>query len=496
MPCWAWPRSPSASTTANHTFTHILQAGQHLLGVINDVLDFSKIEAGKLDLQIGRVDITELIDKAVGMVVGQARSKGLSLRVSRDPLLAEAYAGDPVRIAQLLINLLINAVKFTDAGKVELVLRAQQGGVAITVSDTGPGMRADTLSRLFRPFEQGDGSITRKVGGTGLGLSICHRLVDLMQGRIQVHSTPGQGSVFEVWLPLTPMLTHHVNVGGGSSMSLRGLPGAAWQQRLQGVHVLVAEDHPINQLVLQQLLQAEGASYAMVANGALAVDAVKEALAGGQPPFDVLLCDIEMPVMDGYEATRLIRACAPDLPIIGLTAHAFDDARRRGEAVGMSAYLTKPYMVEDLVQAIRQLLPQLAQPQDEATAGQEAPGDDIAPGMRLDRQALAAHYHTVPDFIPSLLAMVADACETQPAQLAQAYAAGEVDRLRHLAHGVLGLAANLLVPDLRATAQDLQEAALHDWEQAGTLVAQLNAGLDMLYRQLRSPPGTVPGELG
>jgi two-component system CheB/CheR fusion protein len=481
------------------TFAHIVQAGQHLLGVINDVLDFSKIEAGKLDLQIGRVDVTELIDKAVGMVSGQARAKGLSLRVSRDPLLAEAYAGDAVRIAQLLINLLTNAVKFTDEGKVELVLRAQQGGVAISVSDTGPGMDTEVMGRLFKPFEQGDGSITRKVGGTGLGLSISRRLVDMMGGRIQAHSEPGQGSVFEVWLPLPPMFTHHVGgVRGGVAGLLASGPFAP---RLRGVRVLVAEDHPVNQLVLQQLLDAEGATQLMVGHGGLAVDAVASSLQPGQQPYDVLLCDIEMPVMDGYEATRRIRMLQADLPIIGLTAHAFDDARQRGEAAGMSGYLTKPYMVDDLVNAIRCSLP--APRLAALCAGQDAdsgaapdagaapaadPLADIPEGLRLSRAALAEHYHTVPDFIPRLLEVVRGTCDTQPLLLEEALAAGQSDRLRMLAHSVMGVAANLLLPGLRQLAQDLQEAAgARDWARAGMLVAQLNAALDMLHRQLDTP---------
>jgi len=457
------------------TFAHIVQAGQHLLGVINDVLDFSKIEAGKLDLQVGRVDVTELIDKAVGMVSGQARAKGLSLRVSRDPLLAEAYAGDAVRIAQLLINLLINAVKFTDDGKVELVLRAQQGGVAISVSDTGPGMNNEVLGRLFKPFEQGDGSITRKVGGTGLGLSISRRLVDMMGGRIQVRSEPGQGSVFEVWLPLSPMFTHHVG-GTPGALALPRPGNASLAPRLQGVRVLVAEDHPVNQLVLQQLLDAEGAVQHIVGHGGLATEAVARSLEPGQQPFDVLLCDIEMPVMDGYEATRRIRALQADLPIIGLTAHAFDDARQRGEAAGMSGYLTKPYMVDELVQAIRASLP----------ADRLA---NIPEGLRLNREALAEHYHTVPDFVPRLLDVVRQACETQPLLLEEALAAGQAERLRMLAHSVMGVAANLLLPGLRQLAQDLQEAAAApDWARAGMLVAELNAGLEVLHRQLDAQP--------
>ena len=255
------------------TFAHIVQAGQHLLGVINDILDFSKIEAGKLELQVGRVDISELIDQAVTMVSQQAKVKGLSLRISRDPRLAEAYVGDPVRMAQLVINLLNNAVKFTDEGRVELVLSVLPAsaqwpdeGVSLVVSDTGSGMSPAVLQRLFKPFEQGDGSSTRRVGGTGLGLSICKRLVDMMQGTISVSSAVAQGSRFEVCLPLRPLLTQVVEARGPASVAAdavaSGSGAGAGEPRLQGLRVLVAEDHPINQMVLGQLLQLEGAQAA------------------------------------------------------------------------------------------------------------------------------------------------------------------------------------------------------------------------------------------
>ena len=445
------------------TFAHIVQAGQHLLGVINDILDFSKIEAGKLELKVGRVDITELIDQAVAMVSQQAQAKGLSLRISRDPQLAEAYVGDPVRMAQLLINLLTNAVKFTDAGRVELLLSAAsptvqrpQSGLMLVVSDTGCGMSQAVLQRLFKPFEQGDSSSTRRVGGTGLGLSICKRLVELMHGSICVSSDVGQGSCFEVWLPLRPLLTQ---VAAGDAPDLREpalapAPGDARQPRLQGVRVLVAEDHPINQLVLGQLLSLEGAQTTMVDNGLQAVRALED---GGPAAFDAVLCDVEMPVMDGYEATRRMRAMAPALPIIGLTAHAFEDARQRGEAAGMSGYLTKPYMIEELVQCLARLKPRAA---PDASADPLA-GEAMAAAQlpRLDKAALQAHYGAVPGFVPRLLEMVRTHCQDEPALLRQAVQCGDADTLRQLAHGVVGMAANVLLPELREAAQRVQACA-------------------------------------
>ncbi|MBH1987798.1 MAG: PAS domain-containing protein [Burkholderiales bacterium] len=460
-----------------HTFGHIVQAGQHLLGIINDILDFSKIEAGKLELQLARVDVTELIDRAVSMVSGQARSKGLSLRVSRDPLLAEAYVGDPVRLAQLLINLMTNAVKFTDAGRVELLIsEGQPDGLSLVVSDTGCGMGPAVLQRLFKPFEQGDGSSTRRVGGTGLGLSICKRLVELMQGRIQVHSEPGQGSRFEVWLPLRPLWTQVVAGGTAGVVPLHGAARGALgarHPRLSGLRVLVAEDHPINQMVLRQLLEAEGASLVLVENGLQAVEAVEAVSqadpSGGAQGFDVVLCDVEMPVMDGYEATRRMRERAPALPIIGLTAHAFEDARRRGEAAGMSGYLTKPYMIDELVTLTSRLAAQHAQAAQRAPAASDSTGATVpgAPSLppqeplvlRLHEAALLSHYRTVPDFVPRLLSLVRADCVSQPQRLRAAVEARDVEALRQLAHGLVGLAGNVLLPSLAEIAQRVQREA-------------------------------------
>ena len=457
------------------TFDHILNAGRHLLGVINDVLDFSKIEAGKLELQVSRVDLNDTLDSVIHLVADQARSKGLTLSVSRDPALPQAFAADPVRLAQLLINLLTNAVKFTDHGRVDLVLRQVPEGLSMVVKDTGPGMAADVMARLFQPFERGDSSTTRRVGGTGLGLSICKRLTDLMGGRITVDSHPGQGTRFEVVVPLQPLHTLLLAPPTGAAQPIQPTPAAHPPgPRLLGMRLLVAEDHPVNQMVLSQLLEAEGALLDIVAHGGLAVEQVR---LQGPHHYQLVLCDIEMPVMDGYEATRQIKAQAPGLPVVGLTAHAFDDARQQGQVAGMDGYITKPYMLDALVHEVLRLAPQGARPADTQALN---PATSAPLGHPLDLAALAAHYGLLPEFLPQLLDAVQRTCERQPQALRDAARAGDGLQLRQLAHGVAGMAANLLLTELTAQARQLEHRAVDDPIGAADLAEQLAQGLERL----------------
>ena len=323
------------------TFEHILQAGRHLLGLINDVLDFSKIEAGKLTLQPHASRLDDLIAQATHLVGLQARDKDLALVVEREPGLPDRWLVDALRFDQVLVNLLTNAVKFTERGAVHLRLKAAPEGLVVVVEDSGQGMSGEQLARLFQPFEQGDASRTRRAGGTGLGLSICKRLVDLMGGRIEVASELGQGTRFTLTLPLQALPAEPPRA---DEPQVRG-PVAAPEPRLGGLRVLVAEDNPVNQLLLTQYFRNQGVEAQAVSDGQAACEAVAAAGAGA---YDVVLCDIEMPVLDGFEATARMLALDPGLPVIGLTAHAFEDARQRGQDSGMRDYLTKPVIFEAL----------------------------------------------------------------------------------------------------------------------------------------------------
>jgi len=342
-------RDPDASPQARQHFGRILAAGQLLQGILNDVLDMSKIEAGKLRLEAAPTLLRPLLDSAWELVAPSAADKGLHLRQHIDPHLPERVVIDPLRLGQVLLNLLSNAVKFTDAGEVALSVSAEGHTLRIAVSDTGVGMSAEEVARLFRSFEQADPSTTRRYGGTGLGLAISKRLVEMMSGTIEVTSAPGEGSVFAVRLP---MLVGEAPGGGATGAPATAAASPRPAPRLAGLHLLVAEDNPVNQIVIESMLALEGAQVTLVADGNEAIDRVNAQAPGG-PRFDALLLDVMMPGIDGYETARRVRGIDPGLPIIGQTAHALPEVLQLCLDAGMVARLTKPIDLQTLVQTVR-----------------------------------------------------------------------------------------------------------------------------------------------
>jgi len=333
------------------TFAAILASGRLLLGIVNDVLDFSKIEVGKLSVEERPMAPRLLAEEAVTLLRERAEAKGIRLELASDPRVPAQCLGDALRTQQVLVNLISNAVKFTETGGVDVWVGTEPGEDSLPrllfrVTDSGIGIVAEQLPQLFTPFQQADTSTTRRFGGTGLGLAISRRLAELMHGTIRVHSAPGQGSTFELLLPL-------VDVAALPHASAEDADGApAWADapgRLAGVRVLVAEDNEVNQLVLERALEIEGADVEIVGDGRQAVNRV---LADGAGAFDVVLMDIQMPEMDGYEATRRILELAPQLPVIGQTAHAMQDERRECLAAGMVDHIAKPIDFRQLVDMI------------------------------------------------------------------------------------------------------------------------------------------------
>ena len=324
---------------SSHAFERILISGKHLIGVVNDILDFSKIEAGKLNIEVRPFRLTEILSIVGGFVADLAREKGLKLHVEAGSGLPEWVKGDELRLQQILANLMSNAVKFTESGEVRLSVMRDADCLSFSVADTGIGMTPEQLGRLFKPFEQADGSITRNYGGTGLGLTISQRLANLMGGGISVISEPGLGTTFSLRLPLP---------GAGAQIQS---PVLLTQETapLNGYRVLAAEDIQINRLILEDMLLEAGATVVFAENGLEAIEQVK----ANSGSFDVVLMDIQMPVINGYEATRVIHDIAPRLPIIGLTADAVSEVRDKCLASGMVDHVVKPIDMQQLFNAIR-----------------------------------------------------------------------------------------------------------------------------------------------
>ncbi len=342
---------------ARQTFEQIMASGRLLLGIINDILDFSKIEAGKLHIDYQPLELHQVLQRASNLVQDRAGEKGLSLVVDMAPELPASCLGDALRLEQILLNLLSNAVKFTAHGTVHLSAGLRSERLVLSVRDTGIGMTPTQLESLFRPFEQADGSTTRQYGGTGLGLSITKRLVEMLDGVIHVHSTPGQGTHFEVLLPLI------VNEQAAPNAAMaQPSPSPLPQEgdetlrapRLAGLRVLAAEDNLVNQMVLTELLGYEGAQVTMSDSGSAAIAQLTQ---DGTQAYDIVLMDIQMPGMDGYEATRRIKAMAPHLPVIGQTAHAMAEEHAKCREAGMVDLVVKPIELEMLVQTIRRHSP-------------------------------------------------------------------------------------------------------------------------------------------
>lgn len=311
-----------------------------LLVLLNDMLDLSKVEAGRMDLEAIPFAPTAIVEECRKTVLPKSREKGLDLICEVSSRVPPLLVGDPLRLRQILVNLLSNGVKFTDKGSVRLCVDGRpapgRGKVEIQfdVSDTGPGIPPGKLSSVFEEFTQADGSITRRYGGTGLGLAITKKLVSLYGGRIWVESEVGQGSVFHVLLELPEAQPASNPVRLEKAGDLPELSETA----RQSARVLVVDDNLVNQKVVAGLLRKEGYQVAVANHGQEALEALEGA------SFDLVLMDIQMPVLDGLEATRQIRGNARwhGLPVVGLTAHAMAGDRQRCLEAGMNDYLTKP----------------------------------------------------------------------------------------------------------------------------------------------------------
>ncbi len=344
-------RDNSLSDKQRGNLDKIQLAARSLLGLINDILDLSKVEAGMLEVECTPFSLKEVLGNSLAIHQDNAASKGLELRLEYAQDLPARFCGDALRMGQVVNNLVSNAIKFTEKGRITLRCgwdeAAAQGVAAvvrISVSDTGIGISPEALKNLFQPFTQADASITRQFGGTGLGLAISDKLVTLMGGTFSVSSEMDKGTTFAFSVRFC-----RADQGGEQSGAEEAGELSFDQLDLSGRRILVAEDNDINQLIMQELLAPTGAAVTLAGNGEEAVARMRE---GG---FDLVFMDMQMPVMDGLEATRRIRDMegAKDVPIIAFTANAMKEDKDKGFAVGMNDYLTKPIEPDQLLQMLR-----------------------------------------------------------------------------------------------------------------------------------------------
>jgi signal transduction histidine kinase len=323
----------------------ILNNTGHLLGLLNDILDMSKIESGMLEVERIRCNPWELVHNVAAMMRAPAKTKGLTLSIEHAGPIPETIETDSLRLRQILANLVGNAIKFTPSGGVHLSVQLlrdnpEQALLRIEVNDTGIGMSEETVGKLFDRFSQADSSTTRQYGGSGLGLAISKRLANMLGGDITVESAPGRGSRFTVTVQTGPLgsvrLIDNPQVDSHAERAQKKPSKIA-----SGERILLAEDSIDNQRIIAMILSNSGFQVAVAENGQIARDKALEAMRADKP-FELILMDMQMPVMEGYEATRQLRAAGYKRPIVALTAHATSDDRRKCLEAGCDFYITKP----------------------------------------------------------------------------------------------------------------------------------------------------------
>jgi signal transduction histidine kinase/CheY-like chemotaxis protein len=328
----------------------IRRSGEHLLSILNEILDLSKIEAGQMSVEVADCSPVQLVEEVYSLMQPRALELGITLRTVHEFPLPRTVSVDPLRLKQILLNLVGNAIKFTPGGEVMLLMSLKDGELSLAVRDTGVGMSPEQVERIFQPFTQVDGSTTRRFGGTGLGLSISRRLAEMMGARIDVESREGEGSTFTLRLPIGGVDPRRL-ASDVEEAVVTHCPITPGPVRLSG-RVLLAEDGPDNQRLIMTFLRRAGADVVLAETGREAVRLALEAWRA-EAPFQLVLMDMQMPELDGYAAARLLRARGYDGPILALTAHAMPGERERCLAAGCEDFLSKPIVRQKFLEMCR-----------------------------------------------------------------------------------------------------------------------------------------------
>lgn len=453
----------------------INQSAKWLLGIINDILDFSKLEAGKLNLEYTEFDLNTIMQYLADVTPPLVQGKNLALKFEVDRNVPTALIGDPLRLGQVLLNLVSNAIKFTETGTVRVnVVQISNDGqracLRFNVIDTGIGLSEEQQSHLFEAFNQADNSTTRKYGGTGLGLTISKNLVEAMGGTIGIDSRPGQGSNFYFTVLLA------LQRQAKSTGQERRYPSAI-EPRLAAARLLIVEDNPVNQELMLDILRNNGIHADLATNGVEAIAMVEQTV------YSAVLMDCLMPVMDGYEASRIIRNNPrfADLPIIAMTANVMAEDRERCLTNGMNDHIGKPIDWEQFFSVLARWLP----PQSSMPTVDSAALADFPPLTDIDLAAVREQTGDSLALYLKILTLFRAKHANDVDAIRDAYSGGDYQTAIRLAHNLKGSASNVANTRLYALAEELQQALIRrEDQQIPALLSRIDASLTVLLQEI------------
>jgi signal transduction histidine kinase/CheY-like chemotaxis protein/HPt (histidine-containing phosphotransfer) domain-containing protein len=464
----------------------IHSSGQHLLELINDILDLSKIESGKLEIELTRCSVDQIINEVVSVLENRAADKCVGLIFNWDGPAPETILTDPTRFRQVITNLVGNALKFTEKGEVRLLARLDRSEnrpkLVVDVIDSGIGMTPESLGKIFNPFTQADSSITRRFGGTGLGLSISRQCATALGGNLAVTSEYGKGSTFTLTIDVGPMEgIKTFDPAQRTAAQMAGTSASTGSLRLKPCRILVVEDGTSNQKLITIVLTRAGATLELASNGQIGVD---KALA---QQFDVILMDMQMPVMDGFTAARKLREAGKTLPIIALTANAMKGEEDKCRAAGCSGYLTKPIVVDQLLRTLADLVGEL--PYDGLSQRRQTRPADVRQSAELP-PILKSNLPTEdPEFL-EIVVEFADRLHEQLGKMQEAWERQELAEIASLAHWLKGSGGTAGFPAFTKPAATLEKLAKEN--RTDEIAAALADVCDLGKRVVRPDAAAEP----